>query len=172
MSGELYYDELDDEAKKRAAIFLTDKYREIGFNHCLHCVEDKMLKRGIKTSKVMFDVADPANVKIHVTGEFVSVPHQVGYPAARLRTPKFYIVANNRAVVSAITPDAESWNAAITAEVELNRYYNKARAEVEAVLSRVVSNIQNKTGSYTDLFEDFAENSGYVFDVNGYPLEE
>lgn len=175
MSEGLYYADLSPVARITADLFLNRKFEEHMTNNAISTLDYVLRNANFEPWEIMFDATDIGNIKIHATGMFTKIPHQVAYAAANLRTPKYLIVSNNRACIACIAATAEMRVKVSTAAMYLQEHFDdlcaKAAKLIKAKMTLLIPGLRDED-IYRREWAQFVEDSAYEFDDAGNCLEE
>ena len=170
-----YYSDLSPVAKIAADEFIERKFMENLTDRAISAADQMLRKAGVEPWAIMFDATRIDDIQLHVTGMFKTVPHQVAYPAAKLRTPKYVILSHNRACVAAITADPNTRLAAMTVNQYLQEHFDNLRkpivAYIRSIMVLTIPKLRDP-GLYALQRSQFIEDSAYEFSEDGKCLEE
>lgn len=172
MNEEYIYEDLSPASQCNADSFLDAKFWEHTVDNAILFVETFMQKEGLKTHTIMFDASNVDKIDLHVTGEFERITHDVLFAGRHLYGIRYYVVANNKVAVSAITNTPERMTSFVNTSRHLQDLYNELHRKASNALTTKLKTVLNREGDYALLREQFVSEAGYTFAADGTPLED
>ena len=175
MNEGVYYKDLSPVAQIRADEFIDRKFYEHLSDEAITMLDHVLRKNGFEPWAIMFDAENLDDIHVHATGVFHTVPHQVAYPAANLRRPKYVVIANDRAVVAAIIIAPAAKFASITVNQYLQAHYDSLRKDAAMRIRDIIvltDPDRRNPATYTARRAQFIEDTAYEFSDDGVCIDE